>query len=107
MLNFFKQLLFAIEPYLIKYLKTVAVKAAVTLFFKNAMPGVFRLKIIKYAIKEILFDKAITPAVKNIFLEIGYSFDVKDGKILIERLKKASNENNQINYDSTIDDILS
>ena len=107
MLRFLKQLFFALEPYLIKYLKTVAVKAAVTLFFKKSIPGIFQLKIIKYAVKNILFDKAITPAVQKIFLELGYSFDVGDGQILIKRLKKASDENNQDDYDSTIDDILS
>jgi len=107
MLRFFKQLLFAIEPYLIKYLQTAAVKAAVTFIFKNAISGVFKLKVIKYAVKNILFDKAITPAIRKIFLDLGYSFDVKDGSILIKRLKKASDENNQDDYDSTIDDILS
>ena len=106
-MSFLKQIIFAIQPYLIKYLQTAAIKAALKAVFKTAVPGGLKAWAIKYVVKEILFDKAITPMVQKIFLEIGYSFDVGEGKILIKRLKKAQDENNQNDYDDTIDDILS
>lgn len=106
-MQFFRNLFLALEPYILKYLQTAAVKAAVKLFFKTAVPGGFKLKIIKYAAKEFLFDKALLPGVQKVFRELGYSFDVGDGIIQIKRLKKASDNNDQDAYDDTIDDILS
>jgi hypothetical protein len=107
MMQFFKSLLLAMEPYLLKFLQTAVVKAAVKFFFQNAVPGGLKLKVIKYAAKNLLFDKALLPGVQKVFRELGYSFDVGDGIIQIKRLKKASDNNDQDSYDDTIDDILS
>ena len=99
MRKFLKQLL----PFLLNFLQSEAIKASLKLLFKSVIPSGFKLWLVKYVVKEILFDKAITPAVKRIFLEIGYSFDVLEGHILIKRLNNAEN---QQEYDNTIDDII-
>lgn len=106
-LPFLRELLKSSQPYLIKWLQTEATKRILKMFFKSAIPGGIKAWAIKYVVKEILFDKAITPMVQAIFLEVGYVFNVGEGQILITRRKKAVDENNQEDYDSTVIDILS
>ena len=101
------RLLVALKPYLITFLEKKAVSAALRLFFKSAIPGGLKAWLIKFVVKEILFDKAITPAVQGIFRELGYAFNTGNGGILIKRLKKAEDENDEYAYDDILDDILS
>lgn len=104
-----------IKTLILNYIKGAAFKAALTNMVKAGLKKVFTSAsfggikgwLIKLFVKEILIDKAIEPAVKAAFLEVGYIYDVSKGKILISKLKKAQDENNQTDYDDTIDDILS
>ena len=83
------------------------VKAGLKKIFKSASFGGIKGWLIKTFVKEILIDKAIEPAVKAAFREVGYIYHVKKGKILILKLSEAEENGNQNDYDSTIDDILS
>lgn len=105
----------AIKQFILNYIKGAAFKAALTnavkalikKIFKSASFGGIKGWIIKLFVKEVLIDKAIEPGVKAAFREIGYIYHVSEGKILISKLNQAQNDNNQNDYDSTIDDILS
>lgn len=99
MIGFIKKLLEALKPYLIKFLERAAIKAVLAAIIPNKIQEYF----IKLVIKKILFDKFLTPKIKEIFLGLGFTFDVMDGKILIKRLQNAEN---QTEYDSIIDDII-
>lgn len=66
----------------------------------------FYLKVVNYAVDK-LWDEVVNPFMKIAAVRAGYSYDVKQGKILIEKLKLAEDANDQATYDSTIDDILS
>lgn len=104
-----------IKQLILNYIKGAAFKAALTnmvkaglkKIFKSASFGGIKGWLIKTFVKEILIDKAIEPAVKAAFREVGYIYHVKKGKILILKLSEAEENGNQNDYDSTIDDILS
>lgn len=82
------------------------VKAAIKKVFKSASFGGIKGWLIKVFVKEVLIDKAIEPGVKAAFREAGYIYNVNRGKILISKLNRAEDENNQSDYDDTIDDIM-
>lgn len=52
-----------------------------------------------------LEDATIRPLVQAAMVEAGYAFDVHQGRVLIEKLKKAQGDGNASDYDRTIDDI--
>lgn len=104
-----------IKQLILNYIKGAAFKAALqnavkTLLkkiFKSASFGGIKGWLIKIFVKEVLIDKAIEPGVKAAFREVGYIYHVNKGKILISKLNQAQNDNNQTDYDNTMDDILS
>ena len=106
MIAFLKGILIAAQPYLLRYLQTAVVKKSLSLFFKVAVPGGLRVWFVKFFAKNILFNKILQPAVQEAFREVGYRMDVKHGKVLIQKLTKAIDENDQENFDNTMDDII-
>lgn len=66
----------------------------------------FFKKAVNYAVDKA-WDEVVEPFMKVALVRAGYSYDVKQGKVLIEKLKQAEEANDQDTYDSTVDDILS
>lgn len=48
----------------------------------------------------------MNPFMEVVLVRAGYSYDVKNGKVLIEKLHKAEEDNDEESYNSTVDDIL-
>jgi hypothetical protein len=53
-----------------------------------------------------MYDETVKPILETLLVHVGYMYDVKEGKVLIERLKKAEEAHNEADYNSTVDDIL-
>jgi hypothetical protein len=53
-----------------------------------------------------LSDLTLKPLLDAAAVEIGYLFDVKDGRLMVEKLKEAREAGNADNYDRAADDIL-
>lgn len=53
-----------------------------------------------------LYDQTVDPILEVLLVKVGYRYDVKEGQVLIERLKKAEESGNASDYDRTVDDIL-
>lgn len=90
---------------LIKELKGESIKLVFKTLFKSAPLGGFRLWLVKIIVKEF-YDEIGEPVIKAVFVEGGYQYNKVKGKILVKRLHEAKDENNQSEYDSTIDDIF-
>ena len=77
-----------------------------TIAFINTKIGQgFLSKIVSWFVKKV-FDKSVSPVFKAIAVEIGYRLDVRDGHVLLLKLKKASEENDEQAYNDAIDDLL-
>ena len=91
---------------MVDFLESQVIKAALVKFLGSAVVGGFRAYIIKYLVKNILFDKAIEPLVKEAFLSAGYGLDVLEGHIKIKKLKEARESGNEEDYNRRIDDLF-
>lgn len=86
----------AVEKFLAVFLKS----------YLNTLVGQGSLKkVINFAVDN-LFEEVVNPFMEVALVRAGYKYDVKNGKILIEKLNKAEEENDATTYDSTVDDIL-
>lgn len=97
--------LIAIRTYLINHLKGAALKTALLYLIKSPVLLGFRTWLIKFILEEF-FEEIGEPLVKAFFVKFNYSMDRVEGEILIKRIKKAKDENNQTDYDNTTDDIF-
>jgi hypothetical protein len=95
-----------LQKALIDFLKGSAVKFAVKKLLGSSVGMIAGVKgwLIKYAITE-LFEEVAEPLI-NLAIRKGLlAYDKVDGKIKLKRLEKAKEENNEANYNTTIDDI--
>jgi hypothetical protein len=83
-------------------LSLIALKA-----YLNTQIGQGMLRKFVNWIAEKLFNEAAKPILEVLLIKVGYVLDVKEGQVLIERLKKAEESGNETDYNSTVDDILS
>ncbi len=88
---------------LIDFLKGSAVKLALKKILGSAVAGGPLAWVISYVVTE-LFEEVAEPLILAGINRIGYTYDKIEGKVLIKNLNEAENE---ADYDSTIDDILS
>jgi hypothetical protein len=96
------QLLNSIKESLIKFLKGESVKAAFILIFKTAAFGGIRAWLINLAVG-IFYHEIGEPVIRAVFAEGGYLYYRIEGRIIVKRIKDAQNE---VQYDSAIDDIF-
>jgi len=96
----------SLGPILLKFLEQKAIKTALIKFFGTASVGGFRAKALTWFITEIIFDKALEPIIKSIFNYAGYQIDRGEGYFKFKKTEDARRDNDQVEYDSTVDDIL-
>jgi hypothetical protein len=89
---------------LINFLKGSAVKLAIKKILGTAAVGGIKGWLIKIIVTE-LFEEIAEPLIKLALRKGLLVYDKIDGNIKIKRLEKAKEENNETNYNSTIDDI--
>jgi hypothetical protein len=75
--------------------------------YLNTVVGQGFLKKVVNWMADKLYEETFKPVLEIMLVRAGYKYDVRDGEIFIERLKKAEESGNASDYDSTIDDILS
>ena len=92
----------AIRNFLLAQIRGAALKAALLNLVKSGPMLGFRKWVIK-VIVENFFDEIADPIIKASFINMGYIYNRIEGKILI---KKVQNANNQLDYDSAIDNIF-
>lgn len=92
-----------VKDYLVKFLRGEAVKLALKKILGSVAAGGFKAWLVKYIITE-LYDEIGEPLVRAAVNRVGYTYHKIEGKVLIKKLGEAQNE---ADYDSTIDDILS
>lgn len=97
--------LITLRNLIINQLKGEAFKRASLLVFKSQALGGFRGWLIKVIVKHF-FEEIGEPIIKASFIQLNYTYDRIEGKILIKKLKDAKNENNQTAYDNTTDIIF-
>lgn len=87
---------------LIKELKGESIKLVFKTLFKSAPMGGFRLWLVKIIVKEFYVEIG-EPVIKAVFVEGGYLYHKVEGKIIVKRIKDATN---QAEYDAAMDDIF-
>lgn len=97
-LNYFKYAL-------INFLKGEAVKLALKKLLGSAIVGGPKAWAIQFIISN-LFDEIAKPIIKAAFTEIGYYFDVIEGKLIIKKLEEARADNDKKDYERAIDSIF-
>jgi hypothetical protein len=90
-------------PVFLDKLRTEAVKFALTKLLKDPTAVDFRAWLIKFAVEEAIDDVAI-PLANALAVEAQCVFRKVDGKVMVKRLKEATNANA---YNSAADDIMS
>jgi len=97
--------LLTLRSAVIAQLKGQAIKGALILLFKSAAMGGFRGWLVKTIVTNF-FNEIGEPIIKAAFIQINYTYERIEGKILIKKLKEAVIENNQTAYDDTTDIIF-
>lgn len=85
-----------VEKFLAAFLKS----------YLNSVVGQGTLKKIIDFTVDNLMEEVVNPFMEVVLVRAGYSYDVKNGKVLIEKLHKAEEDNDEESYNSTVDDIL-
>lgn len=80
--------------------------ACVKAYLNTYIGQAFLSKFINYAVDKFR-DEIINPLMTIVLVRVGYSYDVSQGRVLIEKLKTAEENSDASTYDSTVDDILS
>lgn len=74
--------------------------------YLNTQLGQGSLKKIVNWLADNLYEQTMKPILEILLVRVGYKYDVREGQVFIERLKKAEEEGNAEDYNSTVDDIL-
>jgi len=74
-------------------------------FINTKLGQGFLTKIVSWFVGKA-FDKTITPIFQSIAVNIGYRFDVREGHILLLKIKTASEANDEQAYNDAVDDLL-
>jgi hypothetical protein len=79
---------------------------SMTIAFINTKLGQGLLtKVVSWFVGKV-FDKSISPIFKAIAVEIGYRLDVRDGHVLLLKIKEAREANDEQAYNDAVDDLL-
>lgn len=99
----FTSLVKFISQYTVEILKDMVIKKALKALLGTAAGVGFQAWIVKYVVTEF-FEEIAQPIARAAVIEVGYRYDIHEGKVFIKRLKEAGNVED---YNSTVDDILS
>lgn len=83
-------------------LKTTFVKTILLKFFGSWISGTYKAWIAKIIV-EYAYTELAEPIVKLVFRKAGYLYSKVEGKIIIEKIKEARDENNPDKYDAAVD----
>ena len=64
--------------------------------------GGFKGWLIKFIVTE-LYEEIGEPVIKYALNEVGYQYDRVKGKVIVNRIEKAKDENNEEAYNSAVD----
>jgi len=92
-----------LQRVVLSLLKTKLIKFALKKILGSAVAGGFKAMIIKFLVKEIIFDEMVVPTVQLIFRELGYQYRKIEGKHDIKKLKDATNATD---YNNAVDDAI-
>ena len=95
-----------LKKILLDLLKGQAVKLALKKLLGSAMVGGPKAWLIKFIVTE-LFEEIAEPFIRYALNQVGYYYDKIDGEVKIKKLDRARENNNEQDYNATIDDILS
>lgn len=95
-----------LKKILLDLLKGQAVKLALKKLLGSAMVGGPKAWLIKFIVTE-LFEEVAEPLIRYALNQVGYYYDKIDGEVKIKKLNRARENNNEQDYNATIDDILS
>lgn len=93
----------AIQDALFAQLKGAAVKAALKKLLGSAAMGGFNAWAVKFII-EVALEQIAIPIAKSLIISTGFTISVVGGKVIVEKMEQAENENNQTDYDNASDD---
>lgn len=87
------------------YLQKEATKLLLKKLLGSAALAGPKAWLIKFVVSNFL-DEIAKPIAQAVVVELQYSWNVVEGKVLITRLDKAKEDGNEDAYNGTIDDIL-
>lgn len=90
---------------LIEHLKGKAVKLALKKLLGSVAMGGFKAWLLKYIVTN-LFEEIAEPLVRMALNQVGYIYDKHDGKVIVKKMKKASEDGNESDYNDAVDDIF-
>ena len=90
---------------LIEFLKGKFVTMALAKLLSTAAMGGFRAWLIKFLV-ENLFEQVVEPIMKAGFIKLGYIYNRIEGNVLVSKIEKAKEENNETDYNAGVDDIF-
>lgn len=89
---------------LINFLKGAAVKAALKKILGSAAVGGFRAWLIRYIVIE-LFEEVAQPLIEFLLRKGALVYDKTEGKIRLKKLEMAKVENNETDYNTSVDNL--
>lgn len=92
---------------ILDFLEREFVKAALKKIFGAVTPGGIQAWFVTFFLKEVVFDKALEPAIEKILREAGYIVSKIDGGIQIKKKDKAKEGQDETKYNDAIDGIIS
>jgi hypothetical protein len=95
----------ALRPLVLEFLKSTFVKTILLKMFGSAISGGYKAWIAKLIV-EYAYEELAEPIVKLVFRRAGYLYNKVEGKIIIEKIKEARDENNSEKYNSAVDVIF-
>lgn len=95
-----------IREFIYAFLKDKGVKSMIKYILKaTAIGGGIKAWIVKELV-EYFYEEIGEPVAKAILAKGGYVLAKVDGAIIVNKIDEAKNENNQADYDSSMDDLL-
>lgn len=73
--------------------------------YLNTVVGQGTLKKVVNWLVDNAYDQSVKPMLEILLVRVGYAYDVREGKIFIERLKEARESGNAQDWNTTVDDI--
>ncbi len=95
----------SVKGFVIQYLKSAAVKAALLKFLGSAVSGGWRAWIIKFIVAE-LFEEIAEPIIKAVFRQMGYMYDRVEGEIKFKQVEKAEENNDEKAHTISVSNIF-
>lgn len=95
-----------VKSYLLSYLQQNVAKIAIAKLIKAGLKITTFKEWLISLIVDYLYDDIGEPILKLLLNRAEYAVEYIDGKLIVSRIKKAKNENDQTSYDHAMDDLL-